>query len=193
MRIFLSVLILIFGLQSWTKADDIRDFEIEGVSIGDTMLKYLTEDQIEKTTYPIVRGGKEFKEYHKAPLINKGNTYDNVFLYYKRDDKNYIIQAIAGRNYYEFNIDECYILQKKIVNELESIFTEAIKDDKGKVKIAGFPDGESYKYDISFYFDEGTMAHTACYDFSIKDTKSRDRLSIGVYAKQYLDWYWTLK
>ena len=36
MRIFLSILILIFSFQSWTKADDIRDFEIEGISIGDS-------------------------------------------------------------------------------------------------------------------------------------------------------------
>ena len=41
-RVFLSVLILIFSLQSWTKADDIRDFEIEGMSIGDSALDYFT-------------------------------------------------------------------------------------------------------------------------------------------------------
>ena len=31
MRKFLTVLVLIFSLQSWTKADDISDFEIEGI------------------------------------------------------------------------------------------------------------------------------------------------------------------
>ena len=40
MRIFLTVLILIFGLQSWSKADDIKDFQIEGMSIGDSLLDY---------------------------------------------------------------------------------------------------------------------------------------------------------
>ena len=40
MRIFFTVLVLIFGFQSWTKADDIRDFEIEGISIGDSLLDY---------------------------------------------------------------------------------------------------------------------------------------------------------
>ena len=37
MKIFLSVLILIFNFQSWTKADDIKDFEIEGMSVGDSL------------------------------------------------------------------------------------------------------------------------------------------------------------
>ena len=46
MRIFLSVLVLIFSLQSWTKADDIRDFQIEGMSIGDSLLDYFDKSII---------------------------------------------------------------------------------------------------------------------------------------------------
>ena len=47
--VFLSVLVLIFNLQSFTKADDIRDFEIEGMSIGDSLLDYFSEDKIENS------------------------------------------------------------------------------------------------------------------------------------------------
>ena len=47
MRIFLLILILIFNLQSSTKADDVSDFEIEGISIGDTLLKKFSRDEIE--------------------------------------------------------------------------------------------------------------------------------------------------
>ncbi len=43
--IFFKVLILIFSLQSWTKADDIRDFQIEGISIGDSALDYFSENE----------------------------------------------------------------------------------------------------------------------------------------------------
>ena len=39
MRIFLAVLVLIFSLQSFTKADDISEFEIEGMSIGDSAVR----------------------------------------------------------------------------------------------------------------------------------------------------------
>ena len=46
MRIFLSALILIFSFQSWSAADDIRDFEIEGISVGDSLLKFINEDDI---------------------------------------------------------------------------------------------------------------------------------------------------
>ena len=47
MRVFLAVLVLIFSFQSWTKADDIRDFEIEGMSIGDSLLDYFSESEIQ--------------------------------------------------------------------------------------------------------------------------------------------------
>ena len=40
MKVFVAVLVLILGLQSWTKADDIRDFQIEGMSLGDNFLDY---------------------------------------------------------------------------------------------------------------------------------------------------------
>ncbi len=43
MRIFLSLIVLIIGLQSWTKADDISDFEIEGMSLGDSALNFFTK------------------------------------------------------------------------------------------------------------------------------------------------------
>ena len=84
-------------------------------------------------------------------------------------------------------------LQKNIVNELESIFSEVKKEDKGRLKHSSFPNGDSYKNEISFYyFEDNSMVHTACYDFSIKDTNSRDRLSIAIFTKQYLDWFWSL-
>jgi len=192
MKRLLLILILIFSFQTLSRADDIGDFEIEGISIGDSLLNFLTIDEIKNTTYPVIRGGKEFNEYHKVPLANISDTYDRIFLFYKKDDPNMHIQAVVGRNYYADNIDRCYDLQKIIVKELETIFTESEKDYKGKKKLSGFPNGESYKYDISFYLINGSVVHTACYDFSIKDTQSRDRLSIGMYSKSYLDWYTSL-
>ena len=40
MRIILCVIMLLLNIQSWTKAEDIREFEIEGISIGDSLLDF---------------------------------------------------------------------------------------------------------------------------------------------------------
>ena len=47
MRVLLIILILLFNLQSLTKADDIRDFEIEGISIGDSLLDHFNKEIID--------------------------------------------------------------------------------------------------------------------------------------------------
>ena len=54
MKIFLSILILIFGLQSWTKADDIGEFELEGISIGDSLLDHYGQEKITKGIKPLL-------------------------------------------------------------------------------------------------------------------------------------------
>ena len=33
----MAAIVIIFNLQSWIKADDIRDFQIENMSIGDNL------------------------------------------------------------------------------------------------------------------------------------------------------------
>ena len=47
MRIFIAVLVLILTLQSFTKADDIRDFEIEGISVEDSLLNHFTKKELD--------------------------------------------------------------------------------------------------------------------------------------------------
>ena len=51
MKILLQGLILIFYILSFNnivKADNISDFEIEGMSIGDSLLNFLTLNEIQK-------------------------------------------------------------------------------------------------------------------------------------------------
>ena len=43
---YLAIIFLVFSFYSWTKADDIRDFQIEGMSIGDSLLNFYTEEEI---------------------------------------------------------------------------------------------------------------------------------------------------
>ena len=43
MKRLLLILILTFSFQTLSKADDIRDFEIEGMSIGDSLLDHFSK------------------------------------------------------------------------------------------------------------------------------------------------------
>ena len=48
MERLLLIIILTLSFQTLTKADDIRDFEIEGMSIGDSLLDHFNEKDIKK-------------------------------------------------------------------------------------------------------------------------------------------------
>ena len=56
---FLIILVLIFNLPNLSIADDIRVFQIEGMSIGDSALDYFSEEEIKINT---------LKEYTKNIL-----------------------------------------------------------------------------------------------------------------------------
>ena len=43
MKKIIFFIIIALGLQSLTKADDIRDFQIEGMSAGDSLLDYFSK------------------------------------------------------------------------------------------------------------------------------------------------------
>jgi hypothetical protein len=47
MKKLFIIIIIFISFQSWTKADDIRDFQIEGMSIGDTLLQFVTNEEID--------------------------------------------------------------------------------------------------------------------------------------------------
>ena len=57
MKRLLIILILTFSFQSLTNADDIRDFKIEGISIGDSLLDYYSKKELnnsfETYKYPV--------------------------------------------------------------------------------------------------------------------------------------------
>ena len=50
MKRFLIFLVFIFNIQSFTKADDIREIEIEGISIGDNALDFYSKDELDNNT-----------------------------------------------------------------------------------------------------------------------------------------------
>jgi hypothetical protein len=73
MKKLLTFLFSLFLLSSPSVfADDISDFEIEGISIGDSLLDYITEDkilqEIEKT--------KNWYSY-----LNEPNKYSEIYLF----------------------------------------------------------------------------------------------------------------
>tara|TARA_Y100000768_G_scaffold209420_1_gene157758 strand:- start:251 stop:883 length:633 start_codon:yes stop_codon:yes gene_type:complete len=195
-RIFLSVFILIISFQSWTKADDIRDFEIEGMSIGDNLLEHHTTIGITKKKL------KNFKlAYYpnskKFAVLNISDTgnfkqYENVQFHV--DPNNYQIHAISGRIISPFHndLDKCIKKMEIVFNDLKSLFpnVEIFKGNK-KAHVAD-KTGNSLTKKYYFTLSNGRI-RIDCTDWSkdYRDSngrKVRDNFMISLVSKELTHW-----
>lgn len=124
MRIFLSILILLFSLQSLAWSDDVRDFEIEGMSIGESLLNFMSEKKINEA----LESEKAYLYENKFVTISTWNnrdnyeTYDNVGVILKQDDFTYKIYGLEGLLItQDGNIEDCYKKQESIATEILNI------------------------------------------------------------------------
>ena len=117
MKKFLAILILIFTLQTPSWADDIRDFQIEGMSVGDSLLDYLTEEEIKNKEKYIYENNKFIAILISEPSFE---LYENVQIVYESSNKK--IHSLEGMIYYEKNIKDCYNKKDEIVSELTEFF-----------------------------------------------------------------------
>ena len=93
MRILIILFFLVFSFQSWTKADDISELEIEGISIGDSLLKFVKKEKIlssRKYTYAD-------DEFYSVDIWDDSfKDYPVIQFHLKKADKNYEIHGVSG-------------------------------------------------------------------------------------------------
>ena len=178
------LLALSFGFIFNTKADDISDFQIEGMSIGDSALDYYNKKEIKKfmkTYYP-----KSRKFYLLENDTSKFQAYENVQFAFKKKDKTYVIHGIAGAIFYENNIEECLKKFNEIKNDLNIIFKDTQIVEYGEKLVA---DGEARQLgQIQYIFNDGAVISCECTDWSEKMESKHgytDNLSINLYSNEY--------
>jgi hypothetical protein len=172
-----KLLILLFSLlflsSSSVFADDISDFSIEGISIGDSLLDYMTEDEILEeinlnlNRYPYL---KEPFKYVQINLYKDFPTYDAIsFLilnnstnqYISNKNEKYTILYIAGRIRYNEDFDSCIQKRDEIVEILSSMFPNI---DKRTSIFDYYPDpsGDSTADGVFFKFVSEAEIDTYC-------------------------------
>ena len=123
MRLILIMLVLIFSPQSMTKADNIRNFQIEEMSIGDSLLKYMNIDEIKKAEEN--KNNYPNSNYIVIFYNNNSEIYDNVQITYDSTNKSYIIEALTGSVEYAHNYQNCKIKKKEISDEFKITFKDS--------------------------------------------------------------------
>ena len=182
-------IIIIFSLQSWAKADDIKDFEIEGISIGDSLLDYYSKAEINSKNKNYYKD----KNYLRVTFNPENSIYDKISYTFDPKDKKYIIHSVSGVLVFD-NIQECLIKKDSINNELSQMFKNSKVVDSGKRDHASDLTGESKSYSIYYWIKEA-FVEISCYDFSEKLSKKKNwvknSLNINVVSKEFSDFLLT--
>ena len=196
MKKILGIVFLGLFLSTSAHTDNIRDFEIESISIGDSALDYFNESELENGELDWFN--YSHKEYATSLVSGKG-IYDWIKISYKSDDDNFIIEGLVGivvkKNFEDvkcnkqlddtaFSISELFQNTKpgekklfKVVYNPRKIFQEP--NPLGKSKVTS----------ISFDFKNEGKIILSCYDMDkitneidtpIKDINQFDTFRIDI-------------
>jgi hypothetical protein len=189
MRVFIAVLVLIFSLQSWAKADGIGELEIAGISIGDSLLRYVSKEKIEKIKSD--RDGFIYndKTFYSLTIYEDMDfdKYDFLQFHLKAKDYNYIIHSISGRINFKDDIKSCYKLMDEIVGDIKSNLNNYKFDDVGKRDLEN-QDGSIAKIKSSYFnLNNGGNVSVHCYDHP-STFRITDNLTISLDSPQFVKW-----
>ena len=192
MKKILLFIIFILNFQTLAKANDIRDFEIEGISIGDSALSFFKKKQIDdaKSFYP---GNDNF---FRVSLKYQSESFERIQLHIKNNDPTYKIYGLSGLIFYkDRNTSETNCLKKH--KEITKSLSQMLKDLKTtklkKVAIEHDKTGNSFHHTIYFDFnDEQTeFIKIGCVIYGDEYFKKEgfyDHLRLGFQTVEFSKW-----
>lgn len=188
MNKLLLILILTFSFQNLSKADDIRDFEIEGISIGDSLLDHFTKKEIENTRLEF---SSKNNKYSYSEISGNFENFENLQFIYKYNDKKYKISAIVGLIFFDNDLKGCLKKKKSMTESVESI----MPSDTDVYNKDGYSHSqkfiESLVYTTEFTFTNGDVARVYCLNWSQATENSKgwsDHLSLNLQTVKFYYW-----
>ena len=189
MRNYLLIIVLILNLQTLVNADDIRDFDIDGISIGENFSKYIGKNILEEKFKSFYPGSKEYYlvEFSKNDL-NFLDYYSYIGVHFKEDDNNFEIYSIKGMMDFDNDLNTCLGQKKVIVNSIK----ETLKNPKEEKYENSYDNvyGSSKAYISDFKISDGYI-RIWCTDWDKTHEKSQDwvdTINVDLSSQIFLDW-----
>ena len=183
MKKFLTILILTLTFQVPSLADDIKNFKIEGMGIGDSALDYFSEDQIINSKRNYYKNDEFFPS--ELAYLPSFKIYDAIQLTYRSEDKQYKLHGIAGFIDFPKNIKDCNKKMKEIIKDISELFSDT-KKEKYKGKHDADLEGKSIVTRATFKLDSGYIS-IECTDWS-KQIGYLDTLRVSVKTREFNTW-----
>jgi len=185
MKKIIIILTFILNFQIYSYANDIKEFELEGISVGDNLLNHYDKDliqNIEKFYYP---GSKKYAGIASNMFSKNLKNFEAIQFMVNPD--TYKIVSVAGKIYkYNNDLDGCYKEMDEIFEDIKLIFPNS-KTEKEKASPHMYDKSEkSIAKVYKILLKNGRIAIT-CTDWS-DEVKLRDSLKVAIHMKKYMDW-----
>lgn len=192
MKFFSLVFIFIFNFQILTKAEEVKNFEIEGMTVGESLLNFMKKTEIEDK----INSSASFHYPNGTYVVfgyysDKMKIYDDVGVVIKPNDPNYTIYALEGTIY--FQKSTCHEKQKKISSDLKKvIFTSEYEyTESFNLNFISDKTGDSKVNYLDFNFKDDSAIRVICWELS-EEFKSKhnniDRLVVAANSALFMKW-----
>jgi len=188
-------------LSTSAHTDNIKDYKIENISIGDSALDYFNESELENGELDWFN--YSYKDFATSLVPGKG-IYDWFKISYKSDDDNFIIEGLVGivlkEKYEDIKCNE--EIDSAALN-ISGLFKNTKRSKKKLYKVDYNPrkvfqeasqSGKSTATSISFNFKNKGEIILSCYDMDkatnqidspIKDINQFDSFRIDIRSKVF--------
>ena len=181
-KLCIYLFLVLFSLQTPSWTDDIRDLQIEGISIGDSLLDYYSESEINNfSNYDHLPSDMKFRV---ADDKRKIGSYDGLQFFYKPKDQKFKIYSVAGHIYCNSK-NKCNKIFEEIKSDMEkSLGGKNFKKDTYK----HFDDKSGKSVGTIYYLDvDGGHIKIEYMDWS-KKMKYSDNVNVTINTIEVIDW-----
>ena len=185
MKKLLTIIILGLLWSNTTQAEDINDFEIEGISLGDSLLDYFTEKEIKNPGAKNIYFYPNSRKFYEIVLNLNSTIYDEIQFSLKDKDDSYKIYNINGTIFFKQNISKCHDKKNEIESDLSKILNMNevnIYPETGKHTVD--KTGRSTYEAVWYVFKSGDHVGVICTDYHI-DMNNQDSLKLLISSKEY--------
>ena len=173
MKKLLGIVVLGLLLSTSAFGDDISDFQIKEMSLGDSALKYYSEDEIIANKQNWYKG----KKYSTSEI-------GDIQISYKTKDSKYILASIDKMK--SMDISKCMEEISSVIDEVAAVFSDKVKL-KGPERIKHWADkSKNSWYDqYTFKFPNKDSIVVECYNWS-KNVTWLDHLRVRIVSKEFM-------
>ena len=177
-----TIILLVLFISTSSKSDSVYDLDLEGIKLGESVFKYISEKQIIDDQKKIISKYKSDR-YKRVRYLKEygysGNLYDQVGFHY---DKNGKIGAISGGIFMTGKtIDQCIGRSLSIIDDIKQKINFPIKGSPTKILNTSFGQETISKFQL----DNGSIDVRCSFP---KEKKWTTSLKINLFSRDFQNW-----